>query len=66
MDREAYAAGSGFRRAYIQTFTVPPNVGKWAAMAEDYPADTLQWYKFDLQKAKQLMEAAGGSKMNIK
>jgi peptide/nickel transport system substrate-binding protein len=63
MDRDAYAAGSGFAPGeYVQTFTVPPNVGKWAAMAEDYPADTLQYYKFDLAKAKQLMEAAGAPK----
>jgi peptide/nickel transport system substrate-binding protein len=60
MDRDAYAAGSGFAKGeYVQTFTVPPNVGKWAAMAEDYPADTLQWYKYDLAKAKQLMSASG-------
>jgi peptide/nickel transport system substrate-binding protein len=66
MDREAYAKGSGFGDQYIQTFSVPPNVGKWAAMAEDYPADTLQWYKYDLAKAKQLMDAAGGSKLNMR
>jgi peptide/nickel transport system substrate-binding protein len=66
MDREAYAAGSGFPKdQYIQTFSVPPNVGKWAAMAEDYPSDTMQWYKYDPQKAKQLMDAAGGSKLNV-
>ncbi|HTE86851.1 MAG TPA: ABC transporter substrate-binding protein, partial [Dehalococcoidia bacterium] len=60
MDRDAYASGSGYAPGeYVQTFTVPPNVGKWAAMVEDYPADTLQSYKFDLVKAKQLMEAAG-------
>jgi peptide/nickel transport system substrate-binding protein len=62
MDRDGYAAGSGFGKDHVQTFSVPPNVGKWAAMAEDYPADTLQWYKFDLAKAKQLMDAAGASK----
>jgi ABC-type transport system substrate-binding protein len=67
MDRDAYAAGSGFKPGqYVQTFSVPPNVGKWAAMAEDYPSDTLQWYKYDPQKAKQLMEAAGGSKITVR
>jgi peptide/nickel transport system substrate-binding protein len=67
MDRDAYAAGTGFKPGeYVQTFTVPPNVGKWAAMAEDYPADTMQWYKYDLAKAKQLMEAAGGSKITVR
>jgi peptide/nickel transport system substrate-binding protein len=66
MDRDGYAAASGFQGQFLQTFSVPPGVGKWSALAEDYPADTLQWYKFDLQKAKQLMEAAGGSKLSIK
>jgi peptide/nickel transport system substrate-binding protein len=63
MDRDAYAAGSGFAKGeYVQTFTVPPNVGKWAAMAEDYPSDTLQWYKYDLARAKQAFSAAAGPK----
>ena len=66
MDRDAYAAGSGFGKDYVQTFSVPPNVGKWAAMAQDYPEDTLQWYKFDLPRAKQLLESAGGSQLSIK
>jgi peptide/nickel transport system substrate-binding protein len=66
MDRDGYAAASGYDGKFIQTFCVPPNVGKWAAMSEDLPADTLQWYKFDLAKAKQLMEAAGGSKLTVK
>ncbi len=67
IDRDAYAKASGFKTGeYVQTFSVPPNVGKWAAMAEDYPADTLQWYKYDPQKAKQLFQAAGGDKLNMK
>jgi peptide/nickel transport system substrate-binding protein len=67
IDRDAYAKASGFTPGeYVQTFSVPPNVGKWAAMAEDYPADTLQWYKYDPQKAKQLFLAAGGDKLNMK
>jgi ABC-type transport system substrate-binding protein len=35
-------------------------------MAPDYPPDTLQWYKYDPQKGKQLFEAAGGDKLNMK
>jgi ABC-type transport system substrate-binding protein len=35
-------------------------------MAQDYPDDTLQWYKFDLPRAKQLLESAGGSRLSIK
>jgi peptide/nickel transport system substrate-binding protein len=67
VDRDAYAKASGFATGeYIQTFSVPPGVGKWAAMTEDYPPDTLQWYKYDPQKAKQLFDAAGGSKLNMK
>jgi len=67
MDRDAYAAASGFAPGqYLQTFTVAPQIAKWAAMLEDYPADTQQWYKYDPQKAKQLFDAAGGSKLNMK
>jgi ABC-type transport system substrate-binding protein len=67
VDRDAYAKASGFAPGeYVQTFTVAPAIGKWAAMLEDYPPDTQQWYKYDPQKAKQLFDAAGGSKINMK
>jgi peptide/nickel transport system substrate-binding protein len=67
IDRDAYAKASGFAPGqYIQTFIVSPGIGKWAAGIEDYPADTQQWYKYDLQRAKQLFAAAGGEKLNMK
>jgi len=67
IDRDAYANASGFPEGqYIQTFIVAPAIGKWAAMLEDLPPDTQQWYKYDAQKAKQLFDAAGGSKLNMK
>ncbi len=67
VNRDAYAKASGFEPGkYVQTFIVSPGIGKWAAMAEDYPPETIQWYKYNPQKAKQLFDAAGGSKLNIK
>jgi peptide/nickel transport system substrate-binding protein len=67
VDREAYAKASGYQSGqYIQTFMVSPGIGKWAAVAEDYPSDTIQWYKYDPQRARQMMDAAGGSKLNVR
>ena len=67
IDRDGYAAASGFPKGqYAQTFTVAPSIGKWAAMAEDYPPETLQWYKYRPAKGRQLFDAAGGSKLNMR
>ncbi len=43
----------------VLTITVPTWLGKWALKASDMPADTQQWFKYDLKQAKQLLSAAG-------
>jgi peptide/nickel transport system substrate-binding protein len=40
--------------------------GKWALSMEELTPDTAQWYKFDLAKAKQLLQAAGGTNLVLK
>jgi peptide/nickel transport system substrate-binding protein len=65
VDRKAYG-NVHFRDGNARTFVVAPNVGKWAIAEEEVPPETMQWYNADLQRAKQLMEAAGGSGLSIK
>ena len=40
--------------------------GKWALAMDELPADTAQWYKFDLPQAKQLLQAAGAANLTLK
>jgi len=40
--------------------------GKWALHMEQLAPETAAWYKFDLAQAKQLIQAAGGSSLNIR
>lgn len=40
--------------------------GKWALHMEQLPADTAQWYKLDIAKAKQMIDAAGGASLSLK
>ena len=65
VDRAAYSQVF-YRGQSIRTFNVTPDLGKWAITWEEIPPATKQWYEFDLQKAKQLLEAAGGTKLSIK
>jgi peptide/nickel transport system substrate-binding protein len=67
LDRDAYAAASGFQPGqYIQTFMVTPGIGQWAVVMSDLSPDVQQYYKYDPQKAKQLFQAVGGDKLNTK
>lgn len=47
-------------------FYVPLNMGRWALRPNELDAGAIQYYKFDLAAAKQLIEAAGGSNLNVK
>jgi peptide/nickel transport system substrate-binding protein len=51
---------------YAPSFNAPLSLGKWALKLEDLPADSQKWYKFDLAEAKKMMDAAGGSSLNVK
>jgi peptide/nickel transport system substrate-binding protein len=65
IDREAYGKAL-LADKWVQGFYIPQSWGKWALRMDELPADTAQWYKPDLAKAKQLMEAAGGQNLTIK
>ena len=64
-DRKAYGK-IYYDDQYVRTFNVNPDFGKWVITMEELSKETQQWYDLDLQKAKQLLEAAGGSKLSIK
>jgi peptide/nickel transport system substrate-binding protein len=51
---------------WTQGWTLPESYGKWAIQMDDLPPETQQWYKFDLPRAKQLVEQAGGGNLNIR
>jgi ABC-type transport system substrate-binding protein len=40
--------------------------GKWALHMDQLPPDTASWYKFDIQTAKQMIDAAGGASLQLK
>jgi len=40
--------------------------GKWTLHMDQLPPETAQWYKFDLQKSKQLVQEAGASTLALK
>lgn len=65
VDRKAYGKVY-YGDKYIRTFNVTPDFGKWVITYDELPQETKQWYDVDLQRAKQLMEAAGGAKLSIK
>ena len=65
LDRAALSK-IAFADLSIPTFYAPQSLGKWALKMEDLPADTAQWYKLDLTRAKQLIKAAGADNASVK
>ncbi len=65
VDRAAYGKVY-YGDKYIRTFNVTPDFGKWVITWEELSPETQQWYNYDLPRAKQLMEAAGGAKIAVK
>jgi peptide/nickel transport system substrate-binding protein len=65
INREAFGKAL-LNNQWSQAFNVPRNQGKWSIKLEDLPAETQQWYKFDLERAKRLLEEAGATNMNVK
>ncbi len=49
-----------------QMFQVHLDMGKWALHANELPADTAQWYKYDPANAKKLLDAAGATDRQFK
>jgi peptide/nickel transport system substrate-binding protein len=58
IDRDAIAKAL-YSDDAVEQFVVPLSMGKWALTVSDLPADTAQYYKYDIGKAKQLLQAAG-------
>ncbi len=48
-----------YNNQFDDTVFLPGNMGKWSLHVKDLDADTAQWWKFDLNKAKQMLQAAG-------
>ena len=46
-------------------FYVKMYLGKWALTMDELPASTRQYYQFNLDQAKQLVQQAGGSDLNL-
>jgi peptide/nickel transport system substrate-binding protein len=65
LDRDALTKAA-FDGKAIPNFYSPQSLGDWSLKMEQLPADTAQWYKFDLQQATQLIKAAGAENLNIK
>jgi peptide/nickel transport system substrate-binding protein len=65
IDREAYSKVIKQGKSTLGWY-VPPRFGKWALSMEDLPADVQQWYKYDLPRARRLLQEAGGDKLAIK
>jgi len=48
------------------TLFVPAYMGKWASTVSDLDPSVQQWYKYDPAQAKQLLEAAGATNLQLK
>ena len=48
------------------SFNVPLNSGKWALTLKQLPPEVAQWYTFDLERAKKLVQEAGATDMQVK
>ncbi len=49
-----------------QIVFVPAFMGKWALHVQDLPADTKQYFQYNPSQAKQLLEAAGQTNLQMK
>ncbi|HTE85890.1 MAG TPA: hypothetical protein VK821_14270 [Dehalococcoidia bacterium] len=48
-----------YNNQFEDTVFLPGNMGKWSLHVSQLDAETGQYYKFDLNKAKQLLQSAG-------
>ena len=48
-----------YNNQFDDTVFLPGNMGKWSLHVKDLDADTAQYYKFDLNKAKALLNQTG-------
>jgi peptide/nickel transport system substrate-binding protein len=65
LDRDSLTKAA-FDGKAIPNFYSPQSLGDWSLKMEQLPADTAQWYKFDLNQATQLIKAAGVENLDVK
>ena len=65
IDRDALSKAA-YDGKSVPCFYSPQSFGKWSLKMEQLPTDTAQYYKFDLQRAKQLASAAGAASLDVK
>ena len=65
IDRAALSKVAFNDRAQPNFYT-PQSFGKWSLHLEQLPPETAQWYKYNVQQAKQLIDAAGAANLSIK
>lgn len=65
IDRDSFAKAL-LRDQWQQSFNVPLNMGKWALKITDLPSETAQWYTYNLERAKRLVEEAGAAGLSLK
>jgi peptide/nickel transport system substrate-binding protein len=65
LNRDAIGA-SVYNGDYLPQAVETLSLGKWALKPADLPPSLAQWYKYDPQQAKQLLQAAGASDMEWK
>ncbi len=65
LDRDALTKAA-FEGKAIPNFYSSQSLGDWSLKMEQLPADTAQWYKFDLNQASQLIRAAGAENSDVK
>jgi len=66
IDRDALTKVIWNGNAKDLNFYVPPNMGRWALQFKEVEPSVQQYYKFNLAEAKKLIDAAGGSSLNVK
>ncbi len=55
-----------YRGEAEQMLFIPSYMGKWALKVQDLPQDMQQYYKYNPSEAKQLLQAAGQSNLQLK
>ena len=65
IDRSAIGK-SIYANQFEPAFAVNLSMGNWALHMDQLDKPTQQFYKFDLSQAKKLVQAAGGSSLNLK
>ena len=66
LDRDALAKVASFGSDYQGSLQITRSLGKWALTPEQLDANVGQYYKYNLDMAKQLLAAAGATNISVK